>query len=201
MPSYNPCCSKCGTLRVNPFLREGQGCKKILDVGCYIASQLTSQDAHRGRMGWSMVSANWLGGADHITMGPGSCSRRSWADEVEEKESTWGAGRFAFPELPPLVAATHASLVLWASSLDPKAEPFTASLGGSEEKLHFTNLEASFYDSDTPPSSGRGKAAVLPWRQHRRSRCCVRQGSLLWDARRTLLTFLTSLCAKLSSLA
>ncbi|CAD6222371.1 unnamed protein product [Miscanthus lutarioriparius] len=93
-------------------------------------------------------------------MEPGSCSRHSWADEVDEEETARSAGRSALFEFPPLAAATHASFVLQASSLDPDAEPFFASPGGSE-RLHFTDSEASFGDSDAPPSSGHGRCTIV----------------------------------------
>jgi hypothetical protein len=106
--------------------------------------------------------------ADHFTMEPGSCSRSSWADEIEEEESARGAGRSAFFELPPLAAVAHASFVLQASSLDLDVGPFIASPGGYEERLHFTDSEASFGDTDVPPLSEHGMAAVLPRQQRHR---------------------------------
>lgn len=104
--------------------------------------------------------------AVHPAMELGSCSRRSWADEVEAEER-----ELASPfQLPPLVAAAHASLILRSSSLDPGAEPFVGSPGGSGERVHFTDSEASSYDSDVPPSSRRGPAVRPPRQQRRRRR-------------------------------
>jgi len=115
--------------------------------------------------------------AGHLSMDPGSCSDRSWADEVEEAEAARSTGSSAFPGLPPLAAAAHASLVLRASSLDPDAAPFGASPGdGYGERLHFTDSEASFGDSDEPPSSARGRAAAPPRRHRRRRRRRARIG-------------------------
>jgi hypothetical protein len=71
----------------------------------------------------------------------------------------------SFPELPPLEASAHARLVLRPSSLDPDAEPFDASPGGSD-RLHFSDSEVSLGDSE-PPVSERGKAVVPPRRQRR----------------------------------
>jgi hypothetical protein len=116
-----------------------------------------------------------LGHTDHFTMEPNTCSRSSWADEVEEEESARGAGRCAFFELPPLAVAVHASFVLWASSLDPDVEPLITSPGGYEERLHFTDLEASFGESDAP----------LPRQQRRHPRRRVHRGSLLRNTRRS----------------
>jgi hypothetical protein len=50
-------------------------------------------------------------------------------------------------------------------SLDPDAEPFDASPGGSD-RLHFSDSEVSLGDSE-PPVSERGKAVVPPRRQRR----------------------------------
>jgi hypothetical protein len=112
------------------------------------------------------------------------CSRRSWVDEVEE-EAARSAGRSNLFELPPLAATAHASLVLRLSSLDPEAEPFVVSPGGSDARLHFTNSEASFGGSDGPPSSDRGKGVLLPRRQCRHRRRRPRLGSFMGDARRS----------------
>jgi hypothetical protein len=110
--------------------------------------------------------------ADHSAMDPGSCSRRSWADEVEEEEAARSAARSVLSELPPLAAATHASLVLRASTLDPEAKPFLASPGA--ERIHFTDSKASFGDSEPPPLLLRGKDVVASraQRRHHRHRPC-----------------------------
>lgn len=92
-------------------------------------------------------------------MEKGSSSRRSWADVVDASS----------PALPPLAAATHASLVLRATNLDPDAEPFFASPDASE-RLHLSDYEGSFGDSDEPPSSGRVDLAARPRRLCRRRR-------------------------------
>jgi len=75
-------------------------------------------------------------------MDPSSCSRG---------RMRLSAGRSVPQEMPPLAAAAHAAFVLWASSLDPDADPFVASPGGSEVRHHFSDSEASFNDSDAPP--------------------------------------------------
>jgi hypothetical protein len=80
----------------------------------------------------------------------GTCSRHSWADEVEEDEAAQSTGRSVFLELPALAMAAQAELVLRSSSLDPEAEPFPASLERSTERLHFSDSEASLGESDTP---------------------------------------------------
>jgi hypothetical protein len=56
-----------------------------------------------------------------------------------------------------------------ASNLAPDAEPFFASPAKSE-RLHFTDSEASFGDSDVPPSFGRDRMAAPRQRQRRRRR-------------------------------
>jgi hypothetical protein len=91
----------------------------------------------------------------------GSCSRRSCADEVEADEAARRLDEPYHFELPLLAAATHTSLVLRASSLDPDAQPFFASPSRSK-RLHFTDPEASIGNSDLLPSSDHGKAVVLP---------------------------------------
>ncbi|CAD6230183.1 unnamed protein product [Miscanthus lutarioriparius] len=53
-------------------------------------------------------------------------------------------------------------------SLDPHAEPYIASHGDFEDRLRFTDSEASFDDSDAPPSSERDKSVLLPRQQRRR---------------------------------
>jgi hypothetical protein len=95
-------------------------------------------------------------------MEPGSCSRRSWPDEVEEAARS-DANSQLF-ELPPLAAVEHAAFMLRSSSLDLDAEPFVGSPRGSEAKLRFTDPEASFGDSGAPPSSGCEPARRLPCR-------------------------------------
>ncbi|XP_066337435.1 uncharacterized protein [Miscanthus floridulus] len=79
----------------------------------------------------------------------GSCSRCSWADEVEEEEAAQGGT--AFLELPRLATAAHAELVLRSSSLDPGATPYLASPGGSAGRVHLSNFNASLDDSNAPP--------------------------------------------------
>lgn len=57
-------------------------------------------------------SSTFISARGWLLMDLGSCSRHSWADEVEAKEASHSAGR-SFPyELPSLAAAAHAALVL-----------------------------------------------------------------------------------------
>lgn len=102
-------------------------------------------------------------------MEPGSCSRWSWADEVEaEKASLSARGSDTF-NLPPMAAAAHATLVLQATSLNPDAEPYQGSPGCSGARLCFTDSEASLSDHDGSPFYGAGQAERLR-RQRRRRR-------------------------------
>jgi hypothetical protein len=102
-------------------------------------------------------------------MESGSCSRVSWADEVEADEASLGVATPSSFNLPPLAAAAHTTMVLHSSSLDPDAEPFVGSPGRSGGKLSFSDSEASF-DSEASAASGRGKAPQRPRKQRRRRR-------------------------------
>lgn len=72
--------------------------------------------------------------------------------------------------LPPLAATAHATLVLRASALNPHAEPFQGSPGGSVVRLCFSDSEPSLSDPEESPVSGRGKA-MPDKRRRRRGRC------------------------------
>lgn len=87
-------------------------------------------------------------------MEPGSCSRLSWADEVEAEEASLAAMSPAGCQLPSLAAAAHATLVLQGSSLNPDAEPFVGSPGGFTVRLNFSDSEASLSDLEASPASG-----------------------------------------------
>ncbi|CAD6337978.1 unnamed protein product [Miscanthus lutarioriparius] len=115
-------------------------------------------------------------------MEPGSCSRRSWVVEVEDEEAARSTGRSTLQHPPPLATSAHASFVLHTSSLDPNAEPFVASPGGSRERLHFTVSKASSEEEDEPPMARRGKDAPHPRWQRRRRRHPARRGSFMADA-------------------
>lgn len=100
-------------------------------------------------------------------MEPGSCSRWSWADEVEAAEVA--AADLAVPvfNLPPMAAKAHATLMLQATSLNPDADPFLGSPGRSGGRLAFSDSEASLSDLEASPAVGDGTAA----RPLRRNRC------------------------------
>lgn len=100
---------------------------------------------------------------------PGSCSRLSWADEVEAVEASPSATRAIPFELPPLAATAHAALVLQASCLDPDAEPFIGFPGGSEARLHLSDTKGSFSGSEHSLSAC-GKVPARPRRLRRRRR-------------------------------
>jgi hypothetical protein len=68
--------------------------------------------------------------ADHFTMEPGSCSRSSWADEIEEEESARGAGRSLLsssyllwrrPRTPPSCSRRAPWTRMWGHSSLPRA--------------------------------------------------------------------------------
>lgn len=118
------------------------------------------------------------------TMEPGSCSRLSWADEVEANEASRGAASPTGFNLPSLAAAAHAAFMLQACSLDPDAEPFVGSPGGSEARLPFSDSEASVSDPKVLPASAHGKIS-RPRRQRRRRHRRPRRGTFLADARRS----------------
>jgi len=114
----------------------------------------------------------------HLHMDPSSSSPRPhWADEVEDMDAPRSAGRSI--DLPPLAAVAHASFVLRVSSLDPEAAPFFASPGASK-RLHFSDSEESFGDSDTGCRSPRPTAASrtkLCGRRRRPRRRHARRGA------------------------
>lgn len=114
----------------------------------------------------------------HLHMDPSSSSPRPhWADEVEDMDAPRSAGRSI--DLPPLAAVAHASFVLRVSSLDPEAAPFFASPGASK-RLHFSDSEESFGDSDTGCRSPRPTAASrtkLRGRRRRPRRRHARRGA------------------------
>lgn len=118
--------------------------------------------------------------ATPLAMEPRSGSRRSWADMAYAEEAARDAARSAYPELPPLTAAAHASLVLRTTSLDLDATPFSSPGAGYGDRLHFTDSEASFGDSDASPLQGNVGAPVPVLRRRWRRICRHRpfQGSL-----------------------
>ena len=65
-----------------------------------------------------------------LSMERGSLSRRPRADSSDEADSEDAALCSVGPRMPPLAAAAHAAQVLRSSSLNPNADPFSASPGG-----------------------------------------------------------------------
>ena len=111
----------------------------------------------------------------------GSSSRRPRADSSDEAESEDAALRSANPRLPPLAAAAHAAQVLRSSSLNPNADPFSASPGG---RIQFSDSEESLEATDASPPSSRGKAPAGPSRRRRSRRRCVQPSGFMAAARR-----------------
>ena len=106
----------------------------------------------------------------------GSSSRLPRSGYSEEADS-----EDASPRLPPLAAAAHAAQVLRSSSLNPNADPFSASPGG---RIQFSDSEESLEVSDSSPPPGRGKAPAGPSRRRRSRRRWAQPSGFMAAARR-----------------